>query len=317
MNQSSISAGFRAAFRGPGLVLAEIAWRWCFGIAAWLLIVLTCREYLASVRFNDNDWLLIRTRQPFLIAEAVAHALQGSGARLIKAGIIVAVALVVFWIFAASVGRAATLKALLEKQQKAGFGSLVGISFFRAALALATLVGFFGAAILVGYTAPRDPADTSGMMATVLLFLAFGVVVAFLWSVLNWFLSVAPIFVLRDGRDTFGAIADSVNFFRRRAGPLTGVTLLFDLFRLVLLIAATLVVLAPVGSIAHASELRGAFWFALFVALIYFAIADFLYITRLAAYVSLAEEDAEPELPPVPGEPAAPIAAPIGPNPVS
>src|SRR5512142_2260031 len=114
MSQTPIAAGLRAAFRGPGLILAEISWRWCFGIAGWTLIVLTCREYLASLRFTEADWALVRTRQPLLAAEAIVHAFQGSGARLAKASVIVVIGLLVFWIFAASVGRAATLKALLS-----------------------------------------------------------------------------------------------------------------------------------------------------------------------------------------------------------
>ncbi len=302
MSRTPVADGFRAVFRGPGLVLAEIAWRWSFGTAAWLLIVLTFREYLASMRFTDADWLLIRTRQPFLVAQALAHAIEGSGARLVKAGLLVTLALAVFWIAAASVGRVATLTALLGRTVKFPVGSVLGLHFLRAALLLTAVIGFFGAAILAGYTTPADPADPGALMAGVLFFLLIGVVVGFLWSVVNWFLSVAPIFVLRDGRDTFGAIADSVAFFRRRAGPVTGVTLMFDFFRIMLLVLATVAALTPIGAIRQASAIPAVAWFVCGVAMLYFAVADFLYIARLAVYVNLAEEE-EPAPGPVAGSP--------------
>ncbi len=302
MSRTPIADGFRAVFRGPGLVLAEIAWRWSFGTAAWLLIILTFREYLASIRFTSTDWLLIRTRQPFLVAQAVAHAIEGSGARLVKAGLVVTLAMVVFWIAAATVGRVATLKALLARSAKAGSGAVIGLNFLRAALLLAAVIAFFGAVILVGYATPADPADPTVLMARVLLFLLVGVLVGFLWSVVNWFLSVAPIFVLRDGRDTFGAIADSVTFFRRCAGPLTGVTLMFDFFRLLVLVLATVAALTPIGAIRQWSAIPPVTWFVVAIALLYFAVSDFLYITRLAVYVSLAEEE-EPAPGPVAGSP--------------
>ncbi|MFZ3211271.1 MAG: hypothetical protein WA188_07125 [Terriglobales bacterium] len=38
VSRSPISEGFRRAFREPTIVLAEIAWRWSFGLAALALV---------------------------------------------------------------------------------------------------------------------------------------------------------------------------------------------------------------------------------------------------------------------------------------
>ncbi len=312
MSPAPIAKGFRAVFRGPGLVLAEIAWRWCFGLTAWVLVVLTFGEWLAGISFTSGDWAMLRTRQPLLVAEAVAHTLQGTGARFMKTSIILALALVIFWIFAASVGRAATLKALLSRQ-KNGFGSLLGLHLFRSALALAASVGFFGVIILTSRVAPIEMTDSAALMARVLVFLLLLVVVGFLWGAVNWFLSLAPIFVLRDGRDTFGAIADSWDFFRRRSSALLGITFVFDLLRGVLLVTAALLAANPLADVHTSSELLAALWLVLGLSLIYFAITDFLYIARLAVYVSLVEPDLEFEAQRSP-QPPMPVTEPVGPQ---
>ncbi len=310
MARAPIADGFRAVFRGPGLLLAEICWRWCFGMAAWVLIALTFREWLAGIRLSSADWLLARTGQPVLLAGAIADALQGAAGHLIRASIVVVLGLVVFWVFAASVGRAATLKALLPGQQKTGFSSLVGLHFLRAALALAGLIGFLGVIIVSERAVPVDLGDSSAVMARVLVFLLLAVLVGFLWSVVNWFLSLAPIFVLRDGRDTFGAVADSWAFFRRRSATLLGVTFVFDVVRVVLLITAALIAAGPIAGVQRSSEFLAALWFALAVALIYFALADLLYVARLAAYVNIAEQEPEAKPRAVTDQPVVPLLTP-------
>ncbi len=299
MRNNPIAAGVRSVFRGPGLVLAEIAWRWCFGIAAWTLIVLTCREYLASIRFTANDWALVRTRQPLLVAEAVAHALQGSGTRLIKASVIVAVALVALWVLAAAVGRAATLKALLARYVTTGFAPLVALHFLRAALTLAAIIGFVGATIVAGYAAPVDLGNPDAVLARVAVFLAIAFAVGCFWSVLSWFLSLAAIFVVREGCDTFCAIAAAVAFYRRAAGQLTSVSLVFGAVRLVAIILATLIAIAPFAKISRGADVIYGLWFAAGVTLVYFFVADTLYIARLAAYVSIVNQEDEPVPQPV------------------
>ncbi len=315
MSRAPIADGFRAVFRGPALLLAEICWRWCFGMAAWVLIVLGFREWLASVRFSSAEWFLAHSRQPVLVAGVIADALQGAGGRLVRASIIVTLALVVCWIFAASVGRAATLRALLPRLRKPGFSALLGLHFFRAALALAAFLGVLGIVVLTGRAAPVDVTDSAALMARVLMFLLFAVLVGFLWSLVNWFLSLAPLFVLRDGRDTFAAIADSWTFFRRHSAPLVGVTVVFDAIRALLLLSAALIAAGPIAAAQRASELIGGLWFALAVTLIYFALADFLYIARLAVYVNLAAQDVETEPQPQPDQPPTPFVTPVGPAP--
>src|SRR5438309_5994003 len=125
--RSPVHEGFRAVLRAPGVVVAEIAWRWCFGTATLALLAVAAVQFLKSVRVSDADVLALRTGIPWLMANALAHILQGSGARLLRAAAILLPGIVLLWTIAAAVGRAATLKGLLPAS-RANLGTLLGVS---------------------------------------------------------------------------------------------------------------------------------------------------------------------------------------------
>ena len=70
-------------FRLPVLGLAEIAWRWSFGLAATAVLLFSLREYLGTLPVTAGEMLLLRTRQPALIAQALARIFQGSVSRVL------------------------------------------------------------------------------------------------------------------------------------------------------------------------------------------------------------------------------------------
>src|SRR5262249_44031194 len=109
------------------------------------------------------------------------------------------------------------------------------------------------------------------------------------WSSLNWYLSLAAIFVAGDGQSTFGALAAGAELCRNRAGAVLAPAIWFGLAHAGAFVVATSVVAFPLalaGVLPTAVVLGG----VLVVGLIYFAVADFLYVGRLAAYVFLLEE---------------------------
>jgi hypothetical protein len=312
--------GFRAMFRRPSLGLAEISWRWSMGLACTLLSVYAFLEYLNTLPVSAGELLLLRSRQPALISQALARIFKGTAPRLILASIVVAAALSLSWIVVAAVGRAATVKALLsyfrgfstdvpamslpfpEKQWH--MAPLLGLNFFRVAMTLAAAVGCLGALLLAGSVS--KPADPSPGSAT-LIFLMLLMLVWLAWTVVNWFLSLAAVFVVADGCDTFAAIAASVRLCRNRAGSVFAAGTWFGLAHLVAFFVATSVVAFP---LALARLLPGgvALGGVLLVTLLYFAAVDFLYTGRLAAYVAIVE------LPPPAILPTAPSPLPPQPN---
>jgi hypothetical protein len=290
--------GFRAIFRHPSFGLAEIAWRWSFGTATSLLIVFSFFEYLDTLPVSNGDLLLLRTSQPVLISRAVLHIFRGSTFRAVEAAIVLVLTLGVAWVVVASLARAATIKALLtyfheseistlehKREGNWHLRSLFALNLFRFGTTLAAAVGFLAAVLLGGAVSrPTDPSPGSAL----LIFLTVTMLVWFAWSTLNWFLSLAAIFVVAEGKDTFGAIAAAVDLCRTRAGSVFAAGTWFGLAHLMAFVVATSIVAFPLGfaAILPTGVVLGG---VLLVSLIYFAITDFLYVGRLAAYVAIVE----------------------------
>ena len=133
-------------------------------------------------------------------------------------------------------------------------------------------------------------------MAFQIAMITFGLV-WLAWSMMNWFLSLAAVFAVTNGRDTFGALADAVDLFHRRSGPVFAVGTSFGVAHLAVLIGAGIAAAFPLGLSASLSG-RVVLASLTVIALVYFAVADFLYIGRLAAYVAIVELPEAPSFQP-------------------
>jgi hypothetical protein len=299
--------GFQTMFRRPLLGLTEIAWRWSFGLAATAMLGFTVREYLATLPVTAGEMLLLRTRQPALIAQALARIVQGSAPRAAAALVVVTLALIVAWIVLASLGRAATLRTLLEYFRDSGHAqvggsdtlpnspvrgltSLLALNSLRAATMLAAAVGVVGAALVArAASSPDDPSPGR----VLLIFWMFTMLIGLAWPLLNWYLSLAAIFVVRDGASALGALAKATELSRTRPGALAAAATWFGIAHAIVFAVASSAAAVPLG---FAEVLPGGMVFGgvLLVTLLYFAVVDFLYVGRLASYVFLLEEP-EPE----------------------
>ncbi|MGA8763072.1 MAG: hypothetical protein WB562_09430, partial [Candidatus Sulfotelmatobacter sp.] len=322
-------AGFRAAFRRPSLTFAEMAWRWSVGAASAGLMAFAFFEYLDSLPLTGTEAFLLRSKQPLLIARVIAHILRGSLQQAAFAVLIGILGLTVLWIVAASLGRVATVHSLLEYfrkdfsrsvflpsggdrtsrdvasnvstdisgaphdgelQKRPGTAmrqlfSLFGLHFLRFTVALAALAAFQGAAILAGFASPEaDPQPGLSF----LLFLPLAGLICLAWWALNWFLSLAAVFAVRAGEDALGALSAAVALCRERAGPVFAVSIWTGLAHLSVLFGATTVVSIPL-SLASVAPMRLVIAVVIVVTLAYFAVADWLYMARLAGYVCIAE----------------------------
>jgi hypothetical protein len=331
--------GFRTIFRRPALGFAEVTWRWTFGAAGWALLILSVFEYLNSLPVTSGDVLFLRSRHPILVSQAVAHIIAGSGERVASATIVVGLALAVLWIICSSIGRAATIQPLLEyfapvnasaspsglatfttpdESKRWHMRSLMGLNFLRVTLVLAGLLSLISSSIIAGFVStPAHPRPGLSF----LIFVPLVALVVLFWSSMNWFLSIASIFVLRDGSDVFDSVACAVEFCLRRARALTWSSTVFGTCHLVVFMLASSAVVFPLAFIGILPR-----WIILIaivlLTLTYFMLVDFFYVGRLAAYVCILET---PEAvysvpsPPVPEslpavEPAAGSSAAISPS---
>jgi hypothetical protein len=293
--------GFRAAFRRPSLTFAEIAWRWTLGATACVLFLFYCVEYLDTLPVTNADAALLATRQPSLVGRAIAHILRGSLNRAVLAAVLVVLALSVLWIIAAAMGRLAAVRALLAyfRQEMASPGSahvyneakpqpiraLIDLNFLRVAIVLAVMLALAGAAILVTF-ASSEASSRPGLMFMLFVPLA-GIVCIAGWA-LNWWLSLAAVFAVRNGEDALGALSTAVAVSRERTGAVFAVSTWTGLAHLVAFSIGVTAVSLPL-SLIRVAPLRLVIAGIIVVTLAYFAVADWLYMARLAGYVFIAE----------------------------
>ncbi len=305
MSVSPTVEGFRAAFRRPSLTLAEITWRWIVGATALVLFFFGLFEYLNTLPVTNGELLMLRTRQPYLVWQAIAHMLRGSLNRVVMSWIVAGSMLGLLWIIAASVGRIATVRGLLEyfatRISEGGSSyagekdvasnistngiALVRINFLRAVLFLAALFGFVGAAILASFVSP-DSDPQPGLAFVV--FLPFAALICLITWALNWLLSLAGIFAVRDGEDAVGSISSAVTLCRERIGPVFAVSTWTGLAHIIAFVVASTVASTLIG-VATLLPWRFVVLTGAFVTLLYFAFADWLYTARLAGYICITE----------------------------
>lgn len=336
-NLSPTAEGFRVAFRQPSLTCAEIAWRWTIGGIAWMMLIFFSIEYINTLPVSRADSFLLSTRHPAFIARALAHILRGGLGRTVFAALIAALALSVLWIFTASIGRFATVRALTDyfRDRFAGIvGSqtglesaapettiseppvpskprpirgLLNLNFLRVSVVLALSLALGGSAILASF-ASSDAHPRPGL-AVILFFFLAGLVFAAGWA-LDWWLSLAEVFAVCKGEDSLSALSSAVSFSRDHAGPVLAVSIWTGLAHLVALSVASTVVSLPLAFLPIAS-FRLVIVCLILVTLGYFALADWLYVARLASYICIAEMPPvlllASSTPSLPGRPAAPL----------
>jgi hypothetical protein len=294
---SPTTEGFRLIFRRPEIPLAEIAWRWSFAVAAWLLGIVFLLEYMGSLPVDAVDRLLLASQQPSLAARAIHRIFHGSAFRFTEAGIPLLVGLAIAWIALASLGRAATLAALLEEfgiERRSGgrsgggtVRSLFALNSLRAAVTLAAVVAAAGCALLASSLWASTHASIAD--STRLWFGAL-FLVWLVWTFLNWLLSVAAIFAATDQEGSLNAIASTARFCREHTGEVLAAGIWFGLPHLGACIAAFLAGVTALSTVGT-WRMGPALVLELLIVLGYCGVADFLYTGRLAAYVAIVRGD--------------------------
>ena len=321
--------GFRAAYRRPSLTFAEIMWRWVVGATANALFFFGLFEYLNTLPVTRGEMLFLRTRQPYLVVQVFLHILRGSLSRAVISIMVAVLLIAMVWMIAGSLGRIATVRALLEYfrerlsanahrettvrnegpgrsasgRESNSLHSLISLHFLRVGIALDGVFGLLGAGILASFISP-DANPRPGL--AFLCFLPLAGLVCVFWWALNWLLSLASVFAVRDHEDALGAISATVAFLRERTGPVLAVSSWVGWAHLVVFVGATTAVSVPMG-LMPLVPWRLAALAMIVVTLAYFGLADWLYMARLAGFVCIAEMPDEMF---APSTPVLPVLAP-------
>ncbi len=299
MARRPLRDGWRVLMRAPESILAEIAWRWVFGAAFWALLILSFHQYFSQVEISRAEYALLKSLEPFtwvaIAARVITAFLQGVRAM----GPILFPALALLWLALATIGRGFTVRALAKDPQGTNWGALFGLNLVRLLMSLVCIVAYFGAAILVARVLGSQHLAVNALVLVAVIFVLVSV-----WSVVNWFASLAQIFAAMRGEGLAPSIASANHVYREHSGAFGSSGIWFGFIRLVLLLVVTFGSLSPVANVS-AGGVRTLVIFVAIISLAYFAASDALSMWRLGVYISLMEPAAiEPVPEPLPVPPA-------------
>lgn len=291
MSSNVLREGFREVLRDPALLLIEIAWRWAFGILAIFVCVTLGLIAAAGTRANPQPLETISRMNPWELAQRIASALTTILGAVLRVAIAAILFLSVCWTILSALGRRATLlrPALAPGTDLRG---CFGISALRAAATVAALAAWILAGLAVGtITALTSSEALPNFWLIVSILIPVFLLLVFLWSAANWYLSLAPLF---PGNRWTQSIACVRRFVRTQRDEILEVSIAVGVMRLILLIAALMLSFA-VSSVVTNVRVVAADLCA--IGLLYFLVADLLNVAKLTAFAKMRdmEEKVTPE----------------------
>ena len=285
-----ITQGLRAVTRDPAIFLVEILWRWSFAALACLLVAGVGVMLLGPLHVGhawDTAW---RSRDPQRMGQLVLAVLLLLGMKVIVlAAIAVPLTIALLWGIFSALGRFVTVKRLRTGLTSLRFRSIFALQLLRAFVGWLCLVLLFAAMFGEALIASRGPQPD--LLLYYLMVLPSVVLIGSFWLTVNWYLSLAAIFG-REGQSFRGALRQARQTIRQQRSDFAGTGFVFLLFRVVILLIATAICGLTSGMVG--SSPQSYFTLLIIVSLAYFAIADFLYMARMAAYLALAAAHVDP-----------------------
>ena len=277
--KNPLTYGFGAIRRDPALLLVEILWRWCFGAIALLLFLGFLVMYPEAVAAGDTSaW---SSHDPLLIAQAFLHLLTGVGGKPLAVAIALLLVATAVWTLLGAAGRTFTLNRL--ERSGIRFRSIVALQSLRAAFLWLAGIALSKTIVLDARVAGR------GAKPDIFLYSALAVwsviLIGVLWAAVNWNLSLAAVCCAKNAGGFGRSIRQALALDRSHSGDLLGVSLVFALWRLIVLAVAFVLWFLPSAKMATAPRAYFA-WFVI-TTLAYFAAADYLYIARMAGYLAI------------------------------
>ena len=293
--------GLRIVKSEPLLFPLELLWRWSFGLGALGIIFLALRPLVAAVQLTQMDQEMLASHNPDMIAGVVGEILVDvlPVIAMVLAWSLPALALL--WAAAVTVGRGLTARIILRKianerghelpvWTSARWRAMAGVSAGRVVMGLILFIGYVGGIFIARWAQGLVSASLRPLVSSLVFLLVFGISIA-VWMVVNWFLSLAPLFVVRDGADTLAAVAQAMRFTQTRGSELRNVAMWNGVIRTA---CATLFVVAGILCVPLARSapvwVVGGLGTAITVG--YCVVSDYLLLARFASYAAIAIDEA-------------------------
>jgi hypothetical protein len=284
-----ITQGLRAVTRDPAIFLVEILWRWSFALMACLLIVGVGLMLLGPLHVGhawDTAW---RSRDPQRMAQLLVTVLLILGMKAVIAALAIPVAIAFLWSIFSALGRFVTVRRLRAGLTSMRFRSILALQFVRGFVSWFCFVLFFGATFGEALIASRGPKPD--LLLYYLMVMPSVVVISAFWLTVNWYLSLAAFFG-HEEQSFRGALRQARQTIRQQRSDFAGTGFVFLLFRTIILMIA--MAICGLASGMEGTAPQSYFVLLMVVSLAYCAIADFLYMARMAAYLALAAAHVDP-----------------------
>jgi len=285
-----ITQGLRAVTRDPAIFLVEILWRWSFAIVACLLVVGIGLMLLGPLHIGHRWDTAVSSRDPQRVAQLIVAVVLLLGIKVIMIAVIgVPLAIALIWSILSALGRFVTVKRLRASPTSLRFRSIFALQLLRG------FVGWFSFVLLltamIGEMLIATRAPQPDLLLYYLMMMPSVVLISAFWLTVNWYLSLAAIFG-REGQSFRGALRQARQTVRQQRSDFAGTGFVFLLFRVIVLLIATAICGLTSGMVG--SSPQSYFTLLIIVSLAYLAVADFLYMARMAAYLALAAAHVDP-----------------------
>lgn len=311
--------GFRILRREPALFPMELLWRWSFGLGLLALVFYAYAHLRQAVFLTDADQVALSGQDPFAFATSAAGLMAETMPLLTRTLIQICAPAAVLWIATAALGRGIITRILVRRfaadysltvaHDTPRWTSFAILKFARVLMLLILVIGYLSGMLiapLINARAANGPEQVI-LVSGIVIFSALAIS-SVLWSYVNWVLSLAPIFVARDGLNPLDSIVEAIAFIRRNYSRLAAIAIWNSTMRGLAATAVTVAGALTVGLHAALPE------FAIGVLLLletlaYLLISDVFILARLGAYASVAVRELalEQALPQTPGQTGAAV----------
>ena len=275
----------------PLLTLIEVAWRWCFGIPALLLIYRAGSRALDTVPWQATGIQNLSVNQlltdPMSASTTIANFAAMVGPALDHAAAWLAPLLLLAWAIVSGLGRTVVLRRM-DRTLQAKPATLILLQLLR----VLPLVGAFAAwwiglralaawSILQPIAAGGEPNIMLYVGGVIVLTLALFV----LSAAVGWVFSIAPLLAMINGTGPARSLRDALRV-REIRGSLVEINLVLGIVKIALIVLAMVFSACPLPFQSVMTD-EFLFWWNVAVAVWYFLASDFFHVARLAAYLRL------------------------------
>lgn len=269
------------AFRRPHITVAEIAWRWVFGIP-FLLVCWHQLQLIAIALPPDQAGVnLLNSQNPWIDGVQLGVVWMRCLPYVLHVLYWLAPAAIVVWAILSALGRGIVLKRIDPDLPYRPLPVMV-LQGCWLVLLLATFFAWYESIQWIAATHIIDPLNPDLVGYSIwAIFVSLGLFT--LWAVISWPLTIAPILVLHEGRSALSALAQSFRLGKTFTAKLVEINFTMGIVKLMLIVLAMVFSSAP---LPFSEELGpGALRLAAGVSLFFYCVAsDYFQVVRLKAF---------------------------------